>query len=223
MEAVLSGQLLTGESGSFESPNYPTADHQLDYVWLIKVGPTKTVRLVLIDFDTETGFDYIIVSSLSFPNPKFHQKITIIILRQVHDGDSTEHPMLLVHSGNSVPPPIRSTSHKMLVRFITNNKGTSRGFHANFFAVKFTYVWIWTLFIFLYCLFIGSTMFQCRSVFIRCYCVPQFPIQLRQQYALRMAHHRGSFRENFIGILRRKYRERLWCHTGSPYYIHVVQ
>lgn len=113
VEAVLSGQLLTGESGSFESPNYPTADHQLDYVWLIKVGPTKTVRLVLIDFDTETGFDYIIV----------------------HDGDSTEHPMLLVHSGNSVPPPIRSTSHKMLVRFITNNKGTSRGFHANFFAV----------------------------------------------------------------------------------------
>ncbi|XP_057379275.1 dorsal-ventral patterning tolloid-like protein 1 [Daphnia carinata] len=114
VEAILSGELLTGESGSFESPNYPTANHKLDYVWLIKVEPTKAVRLVLIDFDTETGFDYIIV----------------------HDGDSTEHPVLLVHSGNSVPRPIRSTNNKMLVRFVTNNKGTSRGFHANYFAVS---------------------------------------------------------------------------------------
>lgn len=69
LEAVLSGQLLTGESGSFQSPNYPTADHQFDYVWLIKVERTKTVRLVLVDFDTEAESDYIIVSrygSLSF-------------------------------------------------------------------------------------------------------------------------------------------------------------
>ncbi|KAI9551408.1 hypothetical protein GHT06_021741 [Daphnia sinensis] len=112
-EAELSGELLTGESGSFESPNYPTANHKLDYVWLIEVEPTKAIRLVLIDFDTETGFDYIIV----------------------HDGDNTEDPVLLVHSGNTVPPPTRSTRHKMLVRFVTNNKGTSRGFHANYFAV----------------------------------------------------------------------------------------
>ena len=62
LENVLVGQLLTGESGSFESPNNPIADHKLDYVWLIKVVKTKSVRLVMVDFDTEMGFDFVFVS-----------------------------------------------------------------------------------------------------------------------------------------------------------------
>ena len=40
-----------------------------------------------------------------------------------------------MHSGNSTPPHIRSTGSEMLIRFVTNNKVTSRGFQANYFAV----------------------------------------------------------------------------------------
>jgi hypothetical protein len=54
--------LLTGLSGSFQTPNYPTADHRLDCIWLIRVKPPNTVRLVMMDFDTERDFDFIFVS-----------------------------------------------------------------------------------------------------------------------------------------------------------------
>ncbi|XP_046443625.1 deleted in malignant brain tumors 1 protein-like [Daphnia pulex] len=113
LENLMLGQLLTGDSGSFESPDFPTTDHKLDCVWLIQVDKTKNIRLVLVEFDTEMGSDFFLV----------------------HDGPSTEHPVILVHSGNSIPPPIRSTGHELLIRFVTNNKVTSRGFQANYFSV----------------------------------------------------------------------------------------
>ena len=56
-------QLLTGDSGSLQSPNYPTADHKVDYVWLIKVPSTNIVQLVMLDFNSEPGFVYIYVST----------------------------------------------------------------------------------------------------------------------------------------------------------------
>ena len=31
-------------------------------MWLIQVSNSNTVRLVLVDFDTEAGYDYIFVS-----------------------------------------------------------------------------------------------------------------------------------------------------------------
>ena len=69
---VLMGQLLTGESGSFASPNFPAADHKLDYLWLIKVAKTNKIRLVIVDFDTETNFDYLFVSRQQFIFKGFH-------------------------------------------------------------------------------------------------------------------------------------------------------
>lgn len=53
---------LKGESGSFQSPNFPTAANNLDYTWFIKVPAGNAVRLVFIEFDTEAENDYVFVS-----------------------------------------------------------------------------------------------------------------------------------------------------------------
>lgn len=71
--------LLTQESGSFESPNFPLADHRLDCLWYIRVAPSNVVRIDFVDFDTEHDHDYIFVSATdqlilltsSFRNRKF--------------------------------------------------------------------------------------------------------------------------------------------------------
>lgn len=54
---------------------------------------------------------------------------------KVHDGDTTEHPILLARSGSVKPGAIRSTGHQMLIRFVTDNKVPSRGFQANYYSV----------------------------------------------------------------------------------------
>ncbi len=57
-------QILTGEIGTFESPNFPNADHKLDCIWIIRVDPNNTVRLVVNEFDTEKDFDFLFVFNL---------------------------------------------------------------------------------------------------------------------------------------------------------------
>lgn len=130
-------RLLTGRSGSFQTPNYPGAPHRLDCIWLIALeDPSNVIRLVFVDFDTEPDFDFVFVRILGyqrFEDP--FKKDWFIVSQKVHDGDTTEHPILMASSGSKKPSVIRSTGNKMLIRFVTNGKVTSRGFQANYYSV----------------------------------------------------------------------------------------
>ena len=62
-EDLFEYQMLTAEYGSFETPDYPSAGHNVDFKWLISVSKGNAIRLVIHECDTEVGFDFIFVST----------------------------------------------------------------------------------------------------------------------------------------------------------------
>ncbi len=87
--------------------------------WLIDpVDSVKKITLTFEQFETEAGADIV----------------------TVYDGDNTSAPVLLTHSGNTLPSGnIVSTGGKMLVTFTSNTGNNFEGFYAQYKATFPTY------------------------------------------------------------------------------------
>ena len=105
-------------NGSFSSPNHPenyAAD--LDCHWFILVSTNDpmvtTVRLQFHAFSTDV-------------NDKL----------RVYDGPNATWPIILEHSGTTIPDPIDSTSNVLLVTFSSATDGRFHGFNASYQTVS---------------------------------------------------------------------------------------
>lgn len=89
-------------------------------MWYIEIAETHLIKLEFIDFNTRSN-----LGGISSDN----------VL--VYDGDLHE-KLLLNHSGNSIPPPIISSSNKLLVSFdVGDREIRAKGFIANYTTVNF--------------------------------------------------------------------------------------
>lgn len=99
---------LNTSFGTIEDGSSPKYDYQnnTDCMWLI--APTGAIDYIRIAFDrlnTEADNDMI----------------------TIYDGETTSDSVLGVFSGNTIPPEIKSTGTKVLVRFTTNGTNVADG------------------------------------------------------------------------------------------------
>ncbi len=102
---------FTAPSGTFADGS-GTATYQinLDCMWLIQPTGANTISLNFPTFDTENGYDSVMV----------------------YDGPTTSDPLLMTWWGNTLPPTINSTSGALLVRFKSDNTINNPGWIANY-------------------------------------------------------------------------------------------
>jgi len=103
---------ITGLSGVFQTPNYPSNyPNNANCQWRItSPDPDAQVLLDFEDFETESRYDWL----------------------NVYDGSSTSDERVLRYSGAGRPSPIESSGDVMLVEFTTDSSVTRRGFSARF-------------------------------------------------------------------------------------------
>ncbi|XP_070536661.1 cubilin-like [Ptychodera flava] len=111
------GAELTGPTGSFTSPNYPSPyGHGAECAWLITVASGSVVTLFFVDFDLEShsscNYDYV----------------------RVYDGTDETAPLLENMCSGQVPVPVSSTENVMFVKFGTDYSNSGRGFYASYHA-----------------------------------------------------------------------------------------
>ena len=102
---------FTDPTGSFTDGS-GTANYQdnLDCYWLIEPTGANTISINFPTFDTEAGYDSVMV----------------------YDGPTTADPLLMTWWGNTLPPTITSTSGAMLVRFMSDINTNYTGWSANY-------------------------------------------------------------------------------------------
>uniref|UniRef100_A0A8C4RWE9 Metalloendopeptidase n=1 Tax=Erpetoichthys calabaricus TaxID=27687 RepID=A0A8C4RWE9_ERPCA len=111
--------LLTGASGTFTSPNYPSPyPNNENYVYLIQI-PSGQVQLQFNSFNIQNtpscSGDYI----------------------KVYDGSSTSSPVLRDKTcGNMSIPALTGSSSSVLVQFVTDASVTAPGFIASYSTCK---------------------------------------------------------------------------------------
>ncbi len=105
------GTLLTSSTGSFNdgsgSNNY--GNNQLCY-WLIAPPCASSVTLSFSQFNTESGYDGVIV----------------------YNGNNTNAPILLNTSGTTIPANVTASSGEMLVVFVSDYAVRMQGFAASY-------------------------------------------------------------------------------------------
>jgi Zn-dependent metalloprotease len=105
------GQTLTTQTGTFSdgsgASNY--ANNAFCY-WKIAPAGANDITLNFTTFDTESGYDGVIV----------------------YDGESVNDPILLDWTGTTLPPATTSTGDKMLIVFTSDATVTQSGFEANY-------------------------------------------------------------------------------------------
>ncbi|KAI8513405.1 hypothetical protein Bbelb_100440 [Branchiostoma belcheri] len=112
----LSALNLTGDSGSFNSSNYPDNypdDHDCKYE--INVTPPMVIKLTFDEFDVEKNYDYV----------------------YVYDGSTTDSTFQIAKlTGRKIliPPPVTSTGSSMTVRLVTDHGKNRKGFRASYVA-----------------------------------------------------------------------------------------
>lgn len=90
-------------------------------MWYIEIAETHLVNLTFVDFSTR-----------SFPT-RNRDKVL------VYDGD-IHGKLLLNHSGNSIPPPVISSSNKLMVSFeVGKHDLRAKGFKAIYSTVIYYY------------------------------------------------------------------------------------
>ncbi|XP_078681283.1 uncharacterized protein LOC144916141 isoform X2 [Branchiostoma floridae x Branchiostoma belcheri] len=106
---------LTGDNGTFTSPNYPNNyPNDKDCRYEISVTPPKVVRLTFMDFNIEDPYDVLLV----------------------YDGNTTDDTWEIGKlNGANIPSPITSSESNMTVLFHADNRGNRKGFQANYAAV----------------------------------------------------------------------------------------
>ena len=113
------GVSLTGLSGSFSSPNYPSDYPNSETCrWIISVPQGSRIRLDFTTFILETCF-----VSCSCDH---------VIIR---DGSADNSPKLGEFCGNNRPPPTYSSGRDMWVEFNSDRTFNDQGFLATYTAI----------------------------------------------------------------------------------------
>ena len=108
--------MLTSSSGYVTSPNYPDNYANFESIcWVIIPPVDYVVSLSFNHFDTELKFDYV----------------------RVFDGTSTNSPLLLSASGNTIPSDVTSSANEMLIVFSSDAAIARSGFEAVFNSILF--------------------------------------------------------------------------------------
>lgn len=114
-EAVCGGDVDLDGVGHLESPNYPEEyQSSKECVWRLSVPQDYQVALKFQSFEIENHdncvYDFI----------------------EVRDGHNEESPLIGVYCGYKLPPDIRSTGNKLLVKFVSDSSVQKAGFSAMF-------------------------------------------------------------------------------------------
>jgi len=112
--AMCSGpKVFTTSQGSIEDGSSFTANYadNTDCSWLL--APVDTVKKFMLSFE------------------RFSTADTNDVVK-VYDGADANAPLLLSHSGNTIPAAITSTSNRMFITFHTDNANTAEGWLAIF-------------------------------------------------------------------------------------------
>eukprot|EP00058_Branchiostoma_floridae_P015727 XP_002601215.1 hypothetical protein BRAFLDRAFT_81991 [Branchiostoma floridae] len=107
-------QILTADTGTFTSPNYPNNYHDvLSSRYEISVTPPKVIRLTFTEFDLEDDYDWV----------------------YVYDGGTTDSALEIAQlTGSRIPDPVTSTGSSMTVRMVADISINRKGFQANYAA-----------------------------------------------------------------------------------------
>ncbi|XP_066581573.1 protein tolkin [Prorops nasuta] len=114
-EAVCGGDVELNSVGHLESPNYPEEyQSSKECVWRLSVPQDYQVALKFQSFEIENHdncvYDYV----------------------EVRDGHSPDSPLVGVYCGYKIPPDIKSTGNKLLVKFVSDGSVQKAGFSATF-------------------------------------------------------------------------------------------
>ncbi|XP_043484069.1 tolloid-like protein 2 isoform X1 [Leptopilina heterotoma] len=114
-EAVCGGDVDLEGVGHLESPNYPEEyQSSKECVWRLSVPQDYQVALKFQSFEIENHDNCV---------------YDFVEIRDGHDADS---PLIGVYCGYKIPPDIRSTGSKLLVKFISDSSVQKAGFSAIF-------------------------------------------------------------------------------------------
>uniref|UniRef100_A0A8C4QUT2 Metalloendopeptidase n=1 Tax=Eptatretus burgeri TaxID=7764 RepID=A0A8C4QUT2_EPTBU len=114
-EAICGG-VIKKSSGTIQSPNYPD-DYQpsKECIWVVRVSSEYSVGLVFQSFEVERhdscGYDYL----------------------EIRDGDSEDSNLLGRFCGYEKPEPLKSSSNKLWIKFVSDGTINKAGFSAAFF------------------------------------------------------------------------------------------
>lgn len=113
------GGLFTAPQGTIHTNNYPqNYDSNSSCMWFIQIAETHLIKLTFLDFNTGNKLTNIIGDNVL-----------------VYDGD-IQGKVLLNYSGNIIPPPIISSSNKLIVYFEVGERDIrAKGFKANYTTV----------------------------------------------------------------------------------------
>ena len=114
-EAVCGGDVDLDGVGHLESPNYPEEyQSSKECVWRLSVPQDYQVALKFQSFEIENHdncvYDFV----------------------EVRDGHYPDSPLIGVYCGYKLPPDIRSTGNKLLVKFVSDSSVQKAGFSAMF-------------------------------------------------------------------------------------------
>ncbi|KAG7190872.1 hypothetical protein KM043_006933 [Ampulex compressa] len=114
-EAVCGGEVELDGIGHLESPNYPEEyQSSKECVWKLSVPKDYQVALKFQSFEIENHdncvYDYV----------------------EVRDGHNPDSPLIGVYCGYKIPPDIKSTGNKLLVKFVSDGSVQKAGFSATF-------------------------------------------------------------------------------------------
>ncbi|XP_067930809.1 cubilin-like [Watersipora subatra] len=110
------GADLTGPSGTFLSPNYPTTyNRNAECYWTITVSQGSSIILFMVDFDIE--------------NHNTCQYDYVEVIEGLHTGQS-----IAKLCGSTLPQPVRSQGNTMTVKFRSDSSLGGKGFHAAYSA-----------------------------------------------------------------------------------------
>lgn len=114
-EAVCGGEIELEDTGHLESPNYPDGyQSSKECVWKLSVPQNFQVALKFQSFEIENHdncvYDYV----------------------EVRNGHNADSPLIGVYCGYKIPPDIKSTGNKLLVKFVSDGSVQKAGFSATF-------------------------------------------------------------------------------------------
>ncbi|KAL9985291.1 hypothetical protein ACROYT_G007676 [Oculina patagonica] len=117
-----SGTTLTGSSGSFSSPNYPSNYPNSETCrWIITVPQGHLVRLSFESFQLE---------SCALPSP-----VCSCDHVEVRDGTVASSERLGIYCGNEYPAAVQSSGRSMWIEFDSDLFSNEKGFNATYTAV----------------------------------------------------------------------------------------
>ncbi len=104
--------VLTSQTDTISDGSGPGVDYSsyADCKWLIQPAGASSVTLEFLEFQTESGYDFV----------------------DIYDGTTTNAPLIGSYSGSTLPPVVSSSDSSMLVHFTSDGALTDSGWKAVF-------------------------------------------------------------------------------------------